>query len=83
MEEIQIMQEVLKSKIEEIVKNHKGSNLELLEKLKDIAVEHNTTLLHVVAYVEDYLAIEGEGGITFRGNKDVYPEYIKRRFQGE
>lgn len=77
------MHSVLEIKIKEIVNNHNGSNLELMEKLKDIAREYNTTLLHVIGYVESYLAIEGKGGLSFSSNKDISEDYIERRFKGE
>lgn len=73
----------LEIKLKEIVENHRGSNIELLEKLNDVAIEYNTTLLHVIGWVENNLAIDGKGGLTFKGNKDISPEYVERRFKGE
>lgn len=77
------MNDTLKEKINKIVENHNGSNLELMEKLKDIAREHNTTLLHVIGYVEECLAIEGKGGLSFKSNKDISEDYVERRLKGE
>lgn len=73
----------LEIKLKEVVEKHRGSNIELLEKLNDIAREYNTTLLHVIGWVESNLAIDGKGGLTFKGNKSISEEYTERRFKGE
>lgn len=73
----------LESYIKETISNYLKANEPIDQAIADIAREFNLSYSQAEYEVERLMGEETNGGMTFKGNRDISSSYVKRRFKGE
>ena len=69
--------------IKDIISNYKASGLPITMAIADIAREFNLSYSQAEYEVEKLMSNPTDGGISYKGNKDISSSYVEKRMKGE
>lgn len=69
--------------IKEIISNYQANELPITMAIADIAREFQLSYSQAEYEVERLLSSPTDGGISYKGNKDISSSYVEKRMKGE
>ena len=75
--------EEFEKELKEIVESYKKNHEPITLAVADIAHRYNVSVHHVYNYIDMYLRESDDSHMSFKGSKDISPEYVKRRWEGQ
>ena len=75
--------ESFEKELKTIILNYKKNHLPITLAVADIAHRYNISLAQVYLMIDQLLHEEDDSHMSFKGNKDISPEYVKRRFKNK
>ena len=75
--------EEFEKELREIIEKYKKDHHPITLVVADIAHRYNVSVHHVYNYIDMYLRESDDSHMSFKGSKDISPEYVKRRWEGQ
>ena len=75
--------EEFEKELKEVIEKYKQDHHPITLAVSDLATRYNVSKHYVYNYIDLFIRESDDSHMSFKGSKDISPEYVKRRWEGQ